>query len=372
MDMFSLLAIGTLWRIVFADGSVLDASKCASVSTNAHGEVVYSDPAAEVVVSVRNIPGGVELQGRTTVRKGIATDFFLPARMSFSPDDVSRTTFPGDKWMGTGYSLKPGFFRRQDDARRCSWTTVAVKGHGYRDVFGAGCSMRPLRDVPVAVSVPPAGASFLGTENLKAITNALYAVNRACLPVSCDRVVVDSLNGPLLSGSSLGGKGMLWRVGSASSIDGRNARLALLRGCAGGILKESGKFGRKKVALLQLPNGPRLSAFSPVSVEALSGMLRKACGDEFGYFEITTPDDLTTALKSKEVLLIVNPYTESVPAGSAEAFTSMLADIREYVRSGGQWLETGGLSFYKALVPKPWCELGGGYPGLFAPIPAEI
>ena len=111
MDMFSFLALGMLWRIVFADGSVLDASKCESVATNVHGEVVYSAPAAEVVVSVRNILGGVELQGRMTVRKGIATDFFLPARMSFSPDDVSRTTFPGDKWMGTGYSLKPGFFR---------------------------------------------------------------------------------------------------------------------------------------------------------------------------------------------------------------------------------------------------------------------
>ena len=366
MDMFSFLALGMLWRIVFADGSVLDASKCESVATNVHGEVVYSAPAAEVAVSVRNILGGVELQGRMTVRKGIATDFFLPARMSFSPDDVSRTTFPGDKWMGTGYSLKPGFFRRQDDARRCPWTTVAVKGHGYRDVFGVGCSMRPLRDAPVVVSVSPDGASFLGADNLKMITNTLYVVNRASLPASCDRVIVDSPNGALLSGSSLGGKGMLWRVGSASSIDGRNARLALLRGCAGGILRESGKYGRKKVALLHLPNAPRLSAFSPVSQEALSEMLRKACGIEFGYFEIATPDELTEALRSKDVLLIVNPYTESVPARSAEAFASMLSDIREYVRSGGQWMETGGLSFYKALVPKPWCELGGGYPGLFA------
>ena len=366
MDMFSLLALGTLWRIVFVDGSVLDASKCEMVSTNAQGEVVYSSPAAEVAVSVRNVPGGVELQGRTTVRKGIVTDFFLPARMSFSPDDVSRVTFPGDKWMGTGYSLKEAFFRPEKDIRQCTWETVSVKGHGYPDVCGAKCSMRPLRDKPVSVAVTSQGVEFLGASAISVITNASYAVNRAFQKGSCDRIILDSPNGPLLGGSSLGGSGMLWRVGTASSVDGAEARLAVLKGCVEGVLRGSGKSARRKVAVLHIPNGPRTAAYCPASMESIREMVRKSCAERFDYVELSVPSELTAALKSKDVLLIVNPYTESVPVDSAGKFAEMLADIRSYVRSGGQWLEVGGLSFFKALVPRRWHQLGGDYPGLFA------
>ena len=109
MDIFSLLAIGQLWSLSFADGSVLNGTMYTSVFANASGAVVYRAPSADVEIASRSIKDGVEVKGKVTVRSGVVTDFMLPARMTFSPDDVERVSFPGNKWMGTGYSLKDDF-----------------------------------------------------------------------------------------------------------------------------------------------------------------------------------------------------------------------------------------------------------------------
>ena len=97
-------------------------------------------------------------------------------------------------------------------------------------------------------------------------------------------------------------------------------------------------------------------------------MMQKSSERNFEYVELKTPVELSKALKDDGTLIIVNPYPEAIPVARAEDFAKMLADVREYVRSGGHWLAVGGLSFYKALVPQRWHSLGGGYPGLFANI----
>lgn len=367
MDIFSLLAIGQLWSLTFADGSVLNGTMCTSVSTNTSGIVVYRAPNADVEIATRPLKNGVELQGKVTVRSGIVTDFMLPSRMTFSPDDVGRVAFPGDKRMGTGYSLKDGFFRPQTDIGKCAWEAVAVAGHGYKDVYGGRCAMRPIRDVPVPVTVTEEGFGFLGA-HAASITNRNFVVNRAPLPGQYDRVIVDSPHGPLFSGSSLGGKGMIWRVGTASGYDGRYTRLALLRGCVRGVLRENKNSPRRRIAFLCLPSGPKNTGYCPASQEDIRTMMQKSSERSFEYVELKTPAELSKALKDDGTLIIVNPYPEAIPVARAEDFAKMLADVREYVRNGGHWLAVGGLSFYKALVPQRWHSLGGGYPGLFANI----
>jgi hypothetical protein len=366
MDVFSLVALGGLWRVIFADGSVLDETKCTSVCTNSPGVVTYSAPAAEVVVAARKIEGGLEMRAKVTPRAGVVTDVMLPSRIVFSPDDVERVTFPGDKSMGTGYSLKDDFFRRQSDVTRCSWEELAVSGHGYKDVYGGGCTMRPLRDAPVDVSVTDEGRRFLGEKTSSSITNSRFVVNRAPLPAHRDRVIVDSPNGPLLSGCALGGKGMVWRIGTASGYDGRYTRLSLLRGCVRGVLGENRKSKRRKVAFLCLPAGPVNLGFCPTPHSDMRAMMQKLAGKDFEYAEIKSPAELRKALAGDEFLMVLNPYPETLPAESAEDFVKMLALVRGYVKGGGHWLGVGGLSFYKALVPRQWHTLGGGYPGLFA------
>ncbi len=365
MDALSLLVAGGLWSLAFSDGTTLRPAECAA-ATNAPGVVSYSSPAADVTVAVRPVEGGVEMRGRVTPHGKTVTDFMLPARVAFDPADVERVTFPGDKHMGTGYSLKPEFFMRQTDVSRCAWDGVTVKGFGYRSVFGRTCAMRPLRDAPVRATATEDGARFLPADALRAATNAQFAVNRAPLPGDADRVILDSPNGPLLYGASLGGTGMLWRVASASSADGARARLALLRGCVEGVLREAADSKRRNVALVRFPAGPRKIGFCPATLESIRRMLRAACGGRYAFRELETPAAIAAAETDPATLLVVNPYTETLPAESAADFPAAIERLKRYVRGGGQWLETGGMSFIKALVPKEWHSLGGDYPGLFA------
>ncbi|MBQ3747494.1 MAG: hypothetical protein II863_08810 [Kiritimatiellae bacterium] len=180
--------------------------------------------------------------------------------------------------------------------------------------------------------------------------------------------MIDSRHGPLLGGMSLGGKGMLWRVGTTAPVDGAKARSALLKGCIEGLLREAAASGspRRRVALIRFPTAPERTGFCPVTVAAFRSIVRTACADRFEYIELGTPAEISAAEVSQETLLIVNPYPETLPAESVGDFASALSRVREYVRGGGQWLECGGLSFHRALLPQPWHVLGGGYPGLFA------
>ena len=131
MDIFSLLAIGQLWSLSFADGSVLNGTMYTSVFTNASGAVVYRVPSADVEIASRSIKDGVEVKGKVTVRSGVVTDFMLPARMTFSPDDVERVSFPGNKWMGTGYSLKDDFSRPRFKDGKFSYENGVFKGRDF-------------------------------------------------------------------------------------------------------------------------------------------------------------------------------------------------------------------------------------------------
>lgn len=367
MDAISLLLLVGLWQVRFSDGTSLSADDCAA-RTNAPGVVAWRAPSAEVTVEMRPCEHGVDMRGSVTPHGKTVTDFLLPAKVRFLPDDVGRVTFPGDKTLGTGYSLKADFFRCQTNASLCAWTDMKVSGRGYGDVTGGRCRMRPLRDPPVAVRPTDDGKAFFGAVGLAAVTNARFAVNRASDPGQCDRVIFDSPHGPLLGGMSLGGKGMLWRIGSASSADGVKARSALIKGCVEGILREAAALGgsRRRVALIRFPSGPDKLGFCPVPITAFRRILREACAANFEYVELKTPAEIASAEASTDTLLVVNPYPETLPAESTAGFAEALTKVREYVRGGGQWLECGGLSFFKALVPRQWHQLGGDYPGLFA------
>ena len=367
MNAIALLVMGGLWQLRFADGSLLDPSSC-SVSTNGVGDVVYSSPEAMVAIRRTPVRGGFDLRGCVVSRGKTVKDFMLPARTGFDPEKIDRVAFPGKKFMGTGYSLKAEFFKRQTDTKRCAWEGVQVKGFGHRQVFGGGSAMRPLRDTPVPVVAAPGAEAFLGAEALSVVTNARFAVNRAPLTGQDCRVIVDSENGPLLCGLSLGGSGAVWRVCSASSADGEKARLALLRGCVRGILRESEKnrSERRKIALVRFPSHSGKIGFCPVPLASLRKMLREECGERFAYSELKSPQDIATAEASPDTLLVVNSYTETLPAENAADAPAAAERLKRYVRGGGHWLEPGGLSFFKAMVPREWMSIGGDYPGLFA------
>ncbi|MFQ6098812.1 MAG: hypothetical protein ACE5O2_13875, partial [Armatimonadota bacterium] len=85
--------------------------------------------------------------------------------------------------------------------------------------------------------------------------------------------------------------------------------------------------------------------------------------------EVASPKAVMDALsRPLDYVCIINPYGEWLPCGSVNAAPVMLRAIREFVRNGGVWFETGGYSFYYALQPKAFQSISTRYPPLFADI----
>jgi hypothetical protein len=73
---------------------------------------------------------------------------------------------------------------------------------------------------------------------------------------------------------------------------------------------------------------------------------------------LATVADLSGALAAgpDEFLAILNPYGELFPVAGPDRWREMLGAVREYVRRGGTWWETGGHPFYIMASPA-----GDGY-----------
>jgi outer membrane protein assembly factor BamB/type 1 glutamine amidotransferase len=73
-------------------------------------------------------------------------------------------------------------------------------------------------------------------------------------------------------------------------------------------------------------------------------------GERITVRRIASYDELATAMAHPEKWLgIINPYGEAFPVAGPSRWKEMLAGIRQYVRHGGNWYETGGYPFFEAF-----------------------
>ncbi len=77
---------------------------------------------------------------------------------------------------------------------------------------------------------------------------------------------------------------------------------------------------------------------------------------------INSIEKLDDALKSgaKKFLTIINPYGEKFPVDDLSHWKDTLTLIRDYVRNGGNWWETGGQSFTQPIAPNGQSKSLGG------------
>ncbi len=73
-------------------------------------------------------------------------------------------------------------------------------------------------------------------------------------------------------------------------------------------------------------------------------------GDRLTVRRITSLEELMGALAHPEKwLAIINPYGEAFPVAGPTRWKEILAGIRQYVRHGGNWFETGGYPFFEGF-----------------------
>jgi len=365
-----------LWQVRFRDGSALSAADFGggadgrrfsiARSPNDRGLLMtYESPELTVVVTATSTGTGIDLVAALTPHTKTVLEFAFPGQLRFDPQQLTRCITPLTPHQGVGAALGPAFFNRQRSDSPVGWQAVDRGPRGYVGLLGAGPLMHAWDAPAVGLRVTSTGRDWLGPELSERLNAASALVNRPFAPEHADLVLVDSDAGPYIAASSLGGSGRLWRV--SGRVDQPQAADALRTVEAVVNKVASGPGTRTRLALVAMSNGPAHGEACAVSVDAWRDMMRAAAeAHGLQFEELDTPERMVAAAARDDCVALLNPYGEALPVPRDTPITEVIEAIRRYVRSGGNWFEVGGYSFYGSLRPVEYLRLEGRYPPLFA------
>jgi len=364
-----------LWAVTFEDNSGITAAQFSADSTD-HTfryeidkdvlRLVYSSAEVELTVTATPVENGVDL--RAQVKPATKTIFALslPARLIFAADAVQRviTTL---ETAGTGVALKAGFFQRQPESSQFGWAAKPKGPGNYAALVGAPLQQRPDNDPQVAIKATPEASAWFTPELISSINASQVKVNRPPAQGQADVVLIDSVNGPFLSASRLGGSGALWRFGGMVLPDST----AMIRESMGAVLEKltsSPEWAtRKKIGVVGLQKSPPVG-FALLSAKEWLNRINLIPGVAHGQIEVvelTSLPQLLGALDSTDFLAILNPYGEYVPSAESEGTSETIGSIGKFIKAGGNWIETTGYPFYYEWSAGKYNQAGTSYPQSF-------
>jgi hypothetical protein len=132
---------------------------------------------------------------------------------------------------------------------------------------------------------------------------------------------------------------------------------------------------RDKVGVISLSGGPPAGSWSSIRVEQWLDLFRRLAPVRSGKIklvELRTSGSIPPAQASGDFPAILNPHGEWLPVEKIGGMEAAVQAIGRYVRSGGNWFETGGYPFFGELRPagvsnrskcparrSQWPDLGG-------------
>jgi hypothetical protein len=363
-----------LWSVRFEDGSRLDAAAFSATggvrrfTVRAKGPtqyiMEYAAPELRVTVTAAAATNGVDLRAEVAPLARPVLGLELPARLRFAPEKVGEVLFPSGGW-GLGFGFNRRFFSRQDSDPPSAWTVEQVGPAAYRRVFGGYLNARDIDDAPVALRVTDAGRAAFPAALAERLGKSRAVVNRAPAAGQADEVWVDSEHGPWLSGSRLGGKGMLWRIGAGVRAgDAELSRAAVSAVLAHIAAQGTAGKAQPSTAVIALAKGPENGIWSGVRCAEWFDAVRENGGRPAA--SLRSVAELKAAFASGTYRCILNPYGEALPTEERGRLDEMADAVAAYVRGGGQWVEVGGYPFHQALVPRRYLSVSEQYPPAFA------
>ena len=368
-----------LWNASFKEGGSINATAFAansvgntfSWSANSAGSALlltYTNTQITVAVTVTQRADGVDFSAQVFPLQKTVLEFSLPARLRWRPDDLPRLVCPLNSNESVGAAFKPAFFKSQPESNPAGWQTQLIGPSGYVNLFGGPLISRADNDPPVPINITSNGRAWLGTNVVQQWNGSNAVVNRPSSSNQVDLVLADSVNGPYFAGSHIGGTGYLFRLGGAVGQAQEAMALDLVMASIE-HLASAPPSGRTNVALINLTHGPASGGWSAVTVSQWRDRLRSSAAlmaAKLQVTEISTAQALLDALASTNYLAVLNPYGEWTPVLERSGITGTLAAVRSYVRTGGNWFEVGGYSFYYELRPAHYYSYGAPYPPAFA------
>jgi hypothetical protein len=293
----------------------------------------------------------------------------LPAQINFPTRDMLKVVFPQRGAEAMGYAFLPAFYGDHRKGNNQSFVAAGSGVRGYEHLFAGRLNQLDDNQPLTTLRVSDEGRKWFSEEAIALIAGKKAIINRASAPGQYTLSLLDSDDGPALCAHDFGGKGLLFRMGTKSaegSDQGSALFSSIMTATMQGYVRQFPDALRgKKVAIIALRNGPVKGAWTPTAVDEWQKAIRNSsfwrlAGAELAVIESVA--QMREAMASSDVGMILNPYGEWFPSPSPGELIGDLDALRDYVRRGGLWWETGGYSFYYAMEPKPYLDFTVQYP----------
>ncbi len=360
-------------RLEAAQFKAGDSSYAFSFSQTGAGSIdlIYRCATLKVVVHLNEAADGFDLSASVFPIDDRLRAFELPAKISFDLSAVERLIMPAMPNHSVGLALKRSFFTQQPEDSPGRWRVCSVGPAAFIELFGSGIALPDDKQHGVALKVTDEGARWFDAR-LTGKINALKLPSVRAQPEKLsDITLVTSSRGAYFAGSRLGGEGgCLWRIGDGirdeeHSVIARQIVSSTVRR----VIRLSDGQPRRRIALIDLNDGPETGGWSTIKVAEWRGVLQRALtAAKSGQTveSLRTINAIDAALQNTEYLCIVNPYGEYFPARDKDSLLISIGRLRNFVQAGGNWFETGGYPFYQMLVPERYLSYAADYPPAYA------
>lgn len=368
----TLLRGGTqLWVIQRHKQADVVASDCAlKYAWNAADGALsleFDGPDAAVAIVCRAAAEGPAWQAQVRMKRGTMIGWRFPL-LEFDVAGLDEFVLPEN----LGLAFSRSFF----EPGGAGMSRHGLGPAGLQQVAGDRCQMRPVRDPVVSVQPGKDAGGWLPQWYLKEMPRWHVTANRCPVGGKHDLSLVETEHGCWLSGYRLGGWGWLFRLGGilgredarpvTASVIATLARLHRTPFTAGSEVAVPPELAGKPPA--HWPAPPRQIGIVTAPPTGRPGVrltqnpqhwltdlgqqpwLREA-GIEI--VPLANAAQLRSALaEPRRWFALLNTVHEGFPAEGPEQVKSMLDAVRQYVRNGGIWWETGGgYSFFTGIVP---------------------
>ena len=338
------------------------------------GKVIatYKKNGAEVRVVVSGGNGFLDFQTEVWNHNVpfVIKQVHAPGKLVLGTETLQRVIMPGNAMQGCGLAFEKAFFQLQRDV---SWARRDGGTDAYERLFGGKCMSLNAHQVDATnLKVTPDGAAVFPKKLVEEINKLKRKVTRASGAGQYDEILINSPNGPFFSTSSLGGKGRIgrfgvWQVFNDFKYYEQNGKILFVEPVKYVIAQRSTKEkSRNKIVLFDLKQGPSVGVFSKIPVAKWRKELKAlAEANHLKLISAESPEKMLELLQCPDVLAIVNPYGEGLPISNGGR-GEMIEAIRTYVKNGGYWQETAGLSFWSELVAEKFFNYKTEYPSAAA------
>ncbi|MBU0679281.1 MAG: hypothetical protein KJ626_14360 [Verrucomicrobia bacterium] len=361
---------GTVNAAIFSSTSPTDTFSWSLPAPSNSLYLTYSNVEYAISITISNRDDGIDMSAAVDTASNAVTQLVLPALLRFEPSVMKRFIAPNHSSDGVGMAYNTNYFLIQTEDDPASWKQTSVGPAGYVSLYGSSAVITNY-DV-VALNFTTDGVAWLGSDLSNKWASASATVHRPPASGQADVILLDSPHGAFFSGSHLGGgagAGWLMRIGGLVDATRVEFSLDVVVAAIEHLAQTSG--GRTNLAVLSMERGPVIGESWPseVRIDQWLGRLHASTSlvaNGIDILELTNVDEMTNALANTNVLAILNPYGELVPASLGGGVSATVAEVGNYIQSGGHWFEVAGYAFYQALQPNLYYTNNILYPPAFA------